>query len=128
MRFFKLQSDSCKWIVVLGVAALLCAPEVIAQNTHPRLLPQPMHVEYAAGSLRLKDLCIHHSASPAPEDVFAMDTLQQGIHALDCKTTQGLPISLERTGPVAPLPVSNETPGPDSREAYTINIDRKSVV
>ena len=82
MYLIKLLSGSCSLLAPLTFGALLCCSDVIAQVTHPRLLPEPVQVEYVQGSVRLQDLCITRAASSTPEDIFAIDTLLEGIRAV----------------------------------------------
>lgn len=113
-----------------GVASVLLAATAPAQTQHSTLLPAPAKVQYSSGYIGLAGLCVAPLASPQPEDAFAFATLLQGARgALSaCAAAQTPSIQLQRSGPVAALPVPGETPGPESREAYTIDISASGVV
>jgi N-acetyl-beta-hexosaminidase len=100
------------------------------QNIHPALLPEPVHVSYGSGYIPLSELCLQPLHNPAAEDRFALQMLITGLgeSPASCPLGHGVAIQLERTGPVAALPVHGETPGPDSREAYTIDVTKQGVV
>ena len=109
---------------------LFCAAAAQAQIEHPHLLPAPVKLEYHSGYLPLASVCAAPLDSSAPEDVFALTTLLRGAQgALSrCSTPAAQAIRLERSGPVAAVPVPGETPGPESREAYAIDISANGVV
>lgn len=94
------------------------------------LLPAPVKVQYGDGYLDLAKLCVGPLASPAPEDAFALKTLvERAKGALaPCADQQKPSIRIERNGPVAALPIPGEKPGPESREAYTIDIRADGVL
>ena len=101
----------------------------MAQAVHPRLLPEPREIHYADGWVNVRQLCAEPMANPAAEDRFALKTLNSGLHGSlpTCASGDGVAVHLERTGAIDPLPVPNETSGPESREAYQLNIGNKGV-
>lgn len=113
-----------------GMAFLLLTVSALAQAQHSPLLPAPVKLQYSAGYIGLAGLCVAPLTSSAPEDAFALTTLIERAHgALSACTAQQKPsIQLERSGPVAALPTPGETPGPESREAYTIDISADGVI
>ena len=96
---------------------------------HRALLPQPRQLIYGEGRLRLAGIRIRLEPNPTAEDRFAGSTLAGCIglatHAkvplLD-RGGSGPEIVLRRTGALDPLPAPGETPGPDSRESYSIHV------
>jgi hexosaminidase len=102
---------------------------VASPAEHNALLPRPQEAHYGPGRINVRGLAIHLSPTPAEEDRFAADTLAK---RLDKICGQRLPVGestagdhailLKRTGPVSPLPVPDERPGPDSREFYTLRV------
>jgi len=124
---------------VLFLITALVVPSVLLYGesaaVHPRLLPEPQVIHYSSGRLRLAGLEIRMPAEPAEEDRFAASTLEACV----AKRTQihlrvstdpqspGKSIFLDRTGPLDPLPLPGEITGPNSREAYSIDIDSSGV-
>lgn len=105
-----------------------------AAASHPPLLPKPQEVQYGPGSLAVKGLTVSFAHSPSTEDKFAGDMLAVRLRSLaktpvplNTSTTEGRTILLQRTGDGAALPGANETTGPNSREAYTLNITPNGV-
>ena len=93
------------------------------------LLPRPQRVEYGKGQLSLLPLSVKVVSGFAAEDRFAARELSRILSVRAGREvpvvegeTKGKLISLNRTGSVDPLPVPDENPGPDSREAYTLRI------
>ncbi len=117
-------------LALVTVCVILNASPLGAQQVHQRLLPAPVQIEYQEGSIDLSGVCFAPVKSATKEDDFALETLRQGLHLRlrACGEEKSLPIRLERTGDIAALPVPNETPGPDSREAYSIAISRDGVL
>ncbi len=105
-----------------------------AYGQHRPLLPRPQELKYGSGRLALKGLGIRFGSSPASEDRFAATDLAR---ALVERTGDQPPIwespgvekaiVLTRTGAVDPLPVPDEQPGPESREAYTLKVTPQGV-
>lgn len=112
-----------------AAASLLLAVAAPAQVQHSPLLPAPVKVQYSNGYIGLDHLCVAPLTSPAPEDAFPLTTLLRGAHGAlsSCAVAQSPAIQLQRSGPVAALPVPGESPGPQSREAYTIDISASGV-
>jgi len=107
---------------------LLCCTSMAA--AHSPLLPKPHEIRYGAGQLPVCGLRIRVAGNAADEDRFAANALA-AILSARCTTAvlvaetldgPGPAIALKRTGPVAALPLPGERPGPDSREAYRIQI------
>jgi hypothetical protein len=107
---------------------LLLLVAASAQAEHSTILPAPQQITYGAGSLPLSGLPIHIGASATEDDRFAAQTLAAcigqatGTAPAIINTGTKPSISLERSGTLDPLPVPGETPGAQSREAYTLNI------
>lgn len=107
---------------------LLYAPAIAI--AHPALLPTPQRIVYQDGRLALRGIHIVLPMKPAPEDTFAAQQLSASLRS---RTGEEIPISnahasgpeivLLRTGAIDALPQPGETPGPHSREAYSITID-----
>ena len=114
--------------------AILCCANTVQAAQHSVLLPQPQEIHYTAGSLLIRALSIRFTRRPSTEDVFAADELTRGLAKKTAfrgsptiRTADGPSIILNRTGAVDPLPVPGEEPGPDSREAYRLNIGPSGV-
>ncbi len=114
-----LHSRLLLWVLCTSVAA-----------AHSPLLPKPQQVQYGPGQLPLRVLHIRLAGNVADEDRFAASELAA---ILSARCTTPIPIAespdgpgpsivLKRTGPVASLPMPGERPGPDSREAYRLQI------
>jgi N-acetyl-beta-hexosaminidase len=112
------------------MASLVLAASLSAQTQHSTLLPAPVKVQYSDGYLELARLCAAPLGSPAPEDAFALKTLIAGAQGAltACAEQQKPSIRIERSGPPDALPKPGETPGPKSREAYTLDITQDGVV
>src|SRR5262249_5019061 len=101
---------------------------------HNPLLPRPQHLQYGTGTLPLRGLPIRFASPPSPEDRFTADQLAARLNAisgtkpeLKRAKSSGSSILLNRTAEAGALPLDNETPGPDSREAYTLQIATKGI-
>lgn len=97
---------------------------------HTAVLPQPRELRYGDGSLAIHDLSIRFAAKPSAEDQFAAQELASRLSAagrtqVKVRKTGGKAIVLNRTGNGAALPGTNDTAGPDSREAYSLKITTK---
>ncbi|HKR27112.1 MAG TPA: glycoside hydrolase family 20 zincin-like fold domain-containing protein [Acidobacteriaceae bacterium] len=125
----KMQTGFRLSAALAGIASFLTLSG-FAQSQHSPLLPAPVKVQYGAGYLDLADVCIASITNSAPEDTYALTALIDGARGAvsTCAEQQKNSIQLKRSGPVAPLPVPGETPGPNSREAYTIEISADGVV
>jgi hypothetical protein len=114
--------------ILLGSASMLLAVAATAAE-HKVLLPTPQSVQYGTGTLPIRGIGIRFASSPTSEDRFAAAELSR---ALMEKTGLDIPvwesdthkpaIVLERTGGIDPLPLPGEQSGPDSREAYELEI------
>ncbi|HKA00058.1 MAG TPA: glycoside hydrolase family 20 zincin-like fold domain-containing protein, partial [Candidatus Solibacter sp.] len=74
-------------------------------------------------------MTIRFGSDPSPEDRVTAGELSSFLSAaagtpigLSASPAPGRAITLKRTGPVAALPVPGEHPGPESREAYAIQV------
>jgi hypothetical protein len=96
---------------------------------HNPLLPRPQEIHYGTGELSLRGLSICYASTPSSEDRFSASELSE---ALSSRAEASIPIReggrcehgilLERTGGIEALPVPDEHPGPDSREAYSLKV------
>lgn len=115
---------SAKWVL----ASILCSAACGVAQTHPRLLPEPAELTYGDGWVSTSELCAAAMPNAAPEDRFALETLSRGLGSLAvCRGGRHAAVTLQRTGAIDALPVPGETPGPDSREAYTLTVSRDGV-
>src|SRR5437867_8769557 len=96
---------------------------------HNRLLPRPQQVRYGSGRLPVRGLSIRFASAPSAEDRFAAETLArflsdraQAPTSISEDGRSERVIVLNRTGAIDPLPVYGESPGPDSREAYQLEV------
>lgn len=96
---------------------------------HNPLLPRPQQTTYGAGRLAIQGLGIEFSSPPSPEDRFAARQLSRwlgsraGVEIPIWESKgSGPAVVLDRTGAVDALPVPGERTGPDSREAYEVNV------
>ena len=112
-------------LICLSIAASLGA----ASAAHRPLLPRPQQVHYEDDALPLHGLSIYFAAPPTAEDRFAAEQLAARLSATgysQIPVRKGIArrraIVLNRTGSGAALPADNESPGPDSREAYSLQI------
>jgi hypothetical protein len=123
--------DSTKrFLICLTMAASLAA----ASAAHSPLLPRPQQVQYGSGTLPLRGLSIRFAAPPTAEDRFAAEQLAERLSAIGQTQvpirkgkTSSPAILLNRTGKGAALPGDNESAGPDSREAYSLQVTPKGV-
>jgi hexosaminidase len=95
----------------------------------PTLLPRPQKIQYGKGRLELSSLAIRFASSPGAEDRFAAQELSRILSArlgqkVSVADTAGADraIVVNRTGAADPMPRAAEKPGPDSREAYTLQV------
>lgn len=96
---------------------------------HAPLLPRPQQIQFGSGACPLAGLVVRIAPDAAVEDRFAAGELARFLSesshtavAVTTRTDASRAITLVRTGPVAPLPLPGEQPGPDSREAYRLKI------
>jgi hexosaminidase len=114
---------------------LLCLtliPLATALADHNALLPRPQQVQYGSGTLALQGLSVRFASPPSTEDRFAAERLASGLSAIgqtkvEVKkgTSSRKSILLKRTGEAGALPADMESPGPDSRESYTLQVTPK---
>ena len=106
----------------------LCLVVGRAQAEHATILPAPQQITYGNSTLPLAGLPIRLPSGATEDDRAAAQTLAGCItYATGTQTpivndSAETGIALHRTGAPDPLPVPGETPGPDSREAYTVRI------
>jgi hexosaminidase len=107
---------------LIVVSGLLMAGSAFAE--HNPILPAPHSVTYGTGTLPLAGAAIRLPANPSTEDRFAAQTLAGCLGGAEVRESDSAApsIFLHRTGASDPLPVPGETPGPNSREAYTLRI------
>ena len=112
------------WLTMLPVAAALA--------DHSALLPRPQQVQYGSGALALRGLSIRFASPPSTEDRFAAEQLASRLSAIGQTRVEikkgkssHRSIVLNRTGEGGALPADMESPGPDSREAYTLQVTPK---
>jgi hexosaminidase len=96
---------------------------------HKVLLPAPQSIQYGSGKLPVRGLGIRFASAPSSEDRFAASELsrvlaeQTGVAVPVLESTTSTPaITLTRTGAIDALPVPGEHAGPQSREAYDLEI------
>lgn len=112
-------------------AALVCllACPALLNAGHNALLPQPQRVRYTQGELRLGNPSVSIATAPAPEDSFAAAELSAALTNIAGSEAPrrgpGGRIVLRRTGTVDALPLKDERAGPDSREAYHVQVTPK---
>jgi hypothetical protein len=111
---------------------VVVASPATASATHTPLLPRPQQVQYESGSLPVHGLSIRFATPPSAEDRFAAEQLAGRLSAIGQtqiptrKTKASAPaILLNRTGTGAILPGDKESAGPDSREAYSLQVTPK---
>jgi hexosaminidase len=109
---------------------LLCLamiPVATALADHNALLPRPQQVQYGSGTLKLQGLTVRFASSPSTEDRFAAEQLASRLSAIghtkvEIARGKAKFIVLNRTGEAGALPADMESPGPDSRESYTLQV------
>ncbi len=110
---------------LLGILSLV--PGSIAGSTP--LLPRPQQVQYGAGRLPLAGLSISLPNGASAEDWYAANHLAACLSAgaatripVIQDAAHGPVLRLQRTGAVDALPRPGESPGPQSREEYSIQV------
>ena len=93
------------------------------------ILPRPQRIQRGEGRLLLKSLSIRFAMNPADEDRFAAQQLSGFLSGKLGRLVPvveadegGKSILLHRTGSTDPLPLPDEHPGPESREAYSLKV------
>jgi hypothetical protein len=103
-------------------------PAAGGEALHPGLLPRPQEIRYGEGSLAVNGLAIRFASAPSAEDSFAARQLAAGLSAAGETeafiepTKAGPAILLRRVGEASGLPGGNDSAGPDSREAYSLEV------
>ena len=107
---------------------------ITASAANSPLLPRPQQVQYDNGTLALRGLSIHFAMAPCAEDRFAAEQLASRLSAIGHSQipirkgkASGPAIVLNRTAAGGALPGDNEITGPDSREAYSLQVTQKRV-
>jgi hypothetical protein len=113
--------------VLLWLMAVL--PAAWARAAHQPLLPRPQEVRYGEGKLAVEGLRVRFASAPSAEDRFAAQELAARLSAagetevpVQPGKGSGPAILLNRAGEAGPLPGGNDSAGPDSREAYFIEV------
>jgi len=113
--------------VVLWLMALMLPAS--ARAAHQPLLPQPQEVRYGEGKLALQGLVVRFASTPSAEDAFAAQQLAGRLSAIgetEVAIQQakgpGPAILLNRGAEAGLLPAANDSSGPDSREAYSLEV------
>ena len=118
---FPLRSTLC-----LSFAITLCA------TAHNTLLPEPKEIHYGDGSIAVAGLSIGYSGKPTDDEKFAAGELATRLGEIT-KTDFGSKkhgahaIIIRCANEGSPIPTNNEAVGPNSREAYTLNITKDGV-
>jgi hypothetical protein len=114
----------------MGLILILVSPWAASAKHNP-LLPRPREIQYGTGELALRGLAIHLGSNTSPEDRFTARELSSSLAKLAGTSIpvsdsgpSGTFITLLRTGDVDPLPIPGESPGPDSRESFSIKVTR----
>ena len=121
-------SSERQWhIAALAGLLLTSATTVFGQSLHPRLIPEPVELQYQNGEIDISRLCVP-TVSLSREDMFALRTLLGGLNVAARSCSAGdAPIQLSSTGKLSSVPIPGEIAGPASREAYAIHIARDGV-
>ena len=103
-----------------------------ALAAHSPLLPRPQQVQYDTNSLPLRGLSIYFAVPASAEDRFAAEQLASRLSAIGHSQipirkgkASGPAIVLNRTAAGGALPGDIEITGPDSREAYSLQVTQK---
>lgn len=115
-------------LLISAITVLIgTCPRAFAQ--HRPLLPEPRQITYRPGNLPLTKLSIQLFRGAKSEDWFVAKQLSACLSSragveipIKQSLTSGPTLDLQRTGGVDALPQPGETPGPDSRESYSIKI------
>src|ERR1019366_2831624 len=108
---------------------LAMIPVLTALADHNALLPRPQQVQYGSGTLAVRGLTVQFTSPPSAEDLFAAEQLASRLSSIAQTKTEiekgksaSRAITLNRTGEGGALPADMESPGPDSRESYTLQV------
>src|SRR3981081_4041851 len=124
----------------IATALVLILLTASAFGSHSPLLPAPQKADYKTGFVQVRDFRIQiGSTSASKEDEFAATELQRALFdrcrvqvpilrtASGSSLSAGVPVTLDRIGPLDALPIPGENPGPDSREAYELVVSSSTV-
>ncbi|PYV09320.1 MAG: hypothetical protein DMG23_11165 [Acidobacteria bacterium] len=96
---------------------------------HNALLPRPQQVRYGSHQFPARGLSIHFASAPTAEDRFSAQNLssclsdRMGAPVPVAKDSASeLALVLRRTGTGPDLPIPEERPGSESREAYSLSV------
>lgn len=116
---------STVWFPILG---LLVSSTLLAVE-HSQLLPSPQTIHYGQGTLPLRALVVRLPSGASSEDRFAA---QQLAGRLSLRIGNSIPvvegpgpaesIFLNRSAELDPLPLPDESSGPNCRESYAIRV------
>ncbi|MGZ5543656.1 MAG: glycoside hydrolase family 20 zincin-like fold domain-containing protein, partial [Limisphaerales bacterium] len=114
-----LRSSLCALVTLFATGA----------HAHNTLLPQPQQVQYDDGTISVSKLSVRYAMKPDAEDKFAADELATRLGNITgtefpAKSHGAQTITLRRTGQGSPIPINNESVGPNSREAYTLTVGK----
>jgi len=114
---------------LVSLVVLLSSLSLGASAELNPLLPRPQEIHYGSGWLRVRGVRVHLPPGSTEEDRFAAQTLAQflsdrakGAMEISEGDASEPAIVLIRSGAVDPLPVPDERPGPESREAYWLKV------
>ena len=114
---------------LVSLVVLLSSLSLGASAEFNPLLPRPQEIHYGSGWLRVRGVRVHLPPGSTEEDRFAAQTLAQflsdrakGAMEISEGDASEPAIVLIRSGAVDPLPVPDERPGPESREAYWLKV------
>lgn len=120
-------------LVVLFFYIHVCV--VVAGEERQPLLPAPQQIEYGEGSLSVSELSIEFEHKPSDADLFAARELIRivqekcGVELKLHPQQQGTTILIfNRLGDASATPQLDEEVGPDSREAYRIEVTEQKAL
>lgn len=120
-------------LVILFFYVPLCA--VLASEERQPLLPAPQQIEYGEGILSVSELSIGFEHSPSNADLFAAREIARIVQEkcgvkLNLLEQQQSKANLifNRLGDASATPLLDEDVGPNSREAYRIEINQQKIV
>jgi len=124
-------------VLIFRIRLILCCLAALewpglASGEPNALLPRPQYARYGQGGVAVNGLVIRFAKPPTAEDNFAAEQLAAGLSAkaqtpVNIRKTRvpGHAIVLNRTGEGAPLPGTNDSVGPESRESYFLNVTKE---
>jgi len=110
--------------------AIACLIWSFPAAAYKALVPRPQSIQFGSGKLALQDISISFGTTPSAEDRFAAGQLASAVSSFlgapiqvgSAASAKAPKIALYRSGTVDALPGPNDQPGPNSREAYEIEI------